>query len=157
MLAIRTILHPTDFSESSGAGFSLASALARDYAARLIVLYVYPPPVNAAEEVDRGRPDGIEEDLVAKLHELKPHDAGVKVEYRADEGFPADEILAVAEEEGADLIVMGTHGRSGVRRAVMGSVAEAVNRKALAPVVTVRPAVRIPPEATASGDSGSPE
>lgn len=154
MLAIRTILHPTDFSESSEAAFRLASALARDYAARLVVLYVYPPPVNAAEAVDRGRPDGIEDDVVAKLHELKPHDPGIEVEYRAEEGYPADEILAAADDEGADLIVMGTHGRAGVRRAVMGSVAEAVSRKALAPVVTVRPAVRIPPEATEGGDGG---
>ena len=154
MLAIRTILHPTDFSESSDAAFRLASALARDYAARLVVLYVYPPPVNGAEAVDRGRPDGIEDDVVAKLHELQPHDPGITVEYRAEEGYPADEVLAVAEAEGADLIVMGTHGRSGVRRAVMGSVAEAVSRNALVPVVTVRPAIRIPSEVTEGGDNG---
>ena len=153
MLAIRTILHPTDFSESSDAAFRLASSLARDYAARLVLVYVYPPPVNGAEAVDRGRDDSIEDDLVAKLHQLKPDDPAIKVEYRVEEGHPADEILAVAEEEKADLIVLGTHGRSGVRRAVMGSVAEAVSRKALAPVVTVRPAVNIRSDATEDGSN----
>jgi nucleotide-binding universal stress UspA family protein len=151
MLAIRSILHPTDFSESSAAAFRLASALAQDYAARLIVLYVYPPPFNGAEEVDRGRPDGIEEDISAKLHQLKPHAPGVEVVYRAEEGHPAEMILAVAEAERADLIVLGTHGRSGVGRAVMGSVAEAVSRKATAPVVTVRPAARVAPELVEAG------
>lgn len=148
MLAISSILHPTDFSESSAAAFRLACALARDYAARLVILYVYPPPFNGAEAVDRGRPGGIEDDMSAKLHELKPHDPGIKVEYRAEEGNPADEILAVAGREGIDLIVMGTHGRSGLGRALMGSVAEAVSRQAMLPVVTIRSAVRIPPERT---------
>ncbi len=154
MLAIRTILHPTDFSEASEAAFLLASSLARDYAARLVLLSVYPPPVNGAEAVDRGRPDGIEDDVVAMLHALKPGDPSVKVKYRVEEGHPAEAILRVADGEGADLIVMGTHGRSGVRRALMGSVAEAVSRKAKATVVIVRPAVGIPPEVTAGGAIG---
>jgi nucleotide-binding universal stress UspA family protein len=152
MLAIRSILHPTDFSESSEAAFRLGCALARDYKARLVVLYVYPPPLNESDAIDRGRPGGIGDDLIAKLHELKQDDPSIEVEYRAEEGHPVEKILAVAGDEEAELIVIGTHGRSGVSRALMGSVAEEVSRKALVPVVTVRPAVRVPTEQTERGD-----
>lgn len=142
MLPIRTILHPTDLSEDSTNAFRLAGALARDYAARLVLLNVYPSPLNGADAVDRTRPDGIEEGLLAQLAALKPDDPSVRVECRAEEGHPADTILSVANRIGADLIVMGTHGRGGVSRALMGSVSEAVNRKATCPVVTVRGGLR---------------
>jgi nucleotide-binding universal stress UspA family protein/pimeloyl-ACP methyl ester carboxylesterase len=145
MLPIRTVLHPTDLSENSATVFQFASTLARDYGARLIVMTAYPPPLTGAEAIDRGRPDGIEEDLLAKLRELKP-DPVVPVEYRVEEGRPADMILAVADEIHADLIVMGTHGRSGVPRLVMGSVAEGVHRKASCPVMTVRGELTLPAE-----------
>lgn len=137
MLPIQTVLHPTDLSADSAAAFRFACALARDYAARLVLVTVCPTPRTGPEGVDLARPDGIEEDLLARLRELKP-DPSVPVEYRVEMGRPADLILSAAEEARADLIVMGTHGRSGVRRLVMGSVAEEVNRKAVCPVVTVR-------------------
>jgi nucleotide-binding universal stress UspA family protein/pimeloyl-ACP methyl ester carboxylesterase len=145
MLPIRTVLHPTDLSEEATLAFRLACALARDYGARLILLTAYPPPLTGAEAVDRTRPDGIADDLLAQLRRLDVGPA-VQVEYEVEEGRPADMILAVAEERHADLIVMGTHGRSGVRRAVMGSVAEAVNRKATCPVMTVRGECKLPTE-----------
>jgi len=137
MLPIRTVLHPTDLSEESAPALQLACALARDYGARLILLTAYPQPLTEAETVDRTRPDGIANDLLAKLRRLEV-DPAVQVEYQVEEGRPADMILAVAGDRHADLIVMGTHGRSGVRRAIMGSVAEAVNRRATCPVATVR-------------------
>ncbi len=142
MLSIHTILHPTDLSEESAAAFRLANALARDYTARLVLLTAYPPLLNWAEAVDRTRSDGVEEVLLAKLQALNP-DPSVPVEYLVEEGKPADMILVVAEETHADLIVMGTHGRGGLSRALMGSVAEAVNRAAACPVVTVRGQLRI--------------
>jgi nucleotide-binding universal stress UspA family protein len=72
------------------------------------------------------------------LEQIRPADPRLEVRHRLAEGDPAEEILRAAEEEGADLIVMGTHGRGGLSRLLMGSVAEAVMRKALCPVLTVR-------------------
>src|SRR5581483_585826 len=138
MPEIRTVLYPTDFSESSEAALALARALARDYDARLVVLHAYPP--EAAARAD---------ELRARLQDLVPDDRTVAVEYRAAEGPPAGVILRAAEEVGADLIVMGTHGRGGLRRAVLGSTAEEVSRLARCPVATVRPTVSIPREKAA--------
>lgn len=141
MLPIRTVLHPTDFSKESQPAFRLACALARDYEARLILLTVYPPPFNGAEAVDRGRPDSIAENLLGELRKLQP-DPVVPVECLAEEGNPADMILTIAADLHVDLIVMGTHGRSGIGRLVVGSVAEAVIRKATCPVLTTRGALK---------------
>jgi nucleotide-binding universal stress UspA family protein len=109
--------------------------------------------VNGAEAVDRTRPDGIEEDLRTRLRGLKV-DPTARVEYRVEEGHPAETILAVAQEVRADLIVMGTHGRSGARRLLMGSVAEAVSRRAACPVVTVRSSVPVSLEPVAGAVGG---
>jgi nucleotide-binding universal stress UspA family protein len=144
---IHTILHPTDLSDTSKAAFRLACALARDYSSELLVLHVYPPPINGAEEVDRDRSDEIERDLLDALHQLTPPNSQLHVDYRVEEGSPAEVILDVGRE--CDLIVMGTHGRSGISRAIMGSVAEHVLRDATCPVVTVRPTVKVPEDVVA--------
>lgn len=137
MLTITAILHPTDFSESAEAAFRFACALARDYGARVVVVHAFEPPTGV-EATEYRRASGIDADLTARLYEVRPDDRAVEVEYRLAEGTAADAILWAAEAEKCDLIVMGTHGRSGLRRAVMGSVAEAVTRKARCPVLTVR-------------------
>lgn len=149
MLSLHTILHPTDFSVESVAAFQLASALARDYGAKLVLVTVYPPIRSEVEAIDCAQRDRIDEDLLGNLTELAV-DVGADVEFRVEEGEPADMILAVAEETHADLIVMGTHGRSGMRRLLMGSVAEAVNRKAQCPVVTIRRPEKLPHEQPAA-------
>jgi nucleotide-binding universal stress UspA family protein len=140
MLPIHTILHPTDFSEPSDNAFHLACALARDYNAKLILLHVavltsgvygealIPPPSPIAEE----------EELARRLQQLRPPNPSISVEHLLEEGAPAAEILRVAEDHHVDLIVMGTHGRTGLRRLLMGSVAEQVVRKARCPVLTVK-------------------
>jgi nucleotide-binding universal stress UspA family protein len=141
MLAIRTILHPTDFSERSEYAFRLACSLARDHGARLLVLHVVPPP----QSVGYGEmpvtfplsPD-YREELEDKLRQFKSADPKLRVECRLEEGFAANEILRTAQETEADLIVMGTHGRTGLGRLLMGSVAEQVVRKASRPVLTVK-------------------
>ena len=131
MLAIQTILHPTDFSERSGYAFRLSCSLARDRDARLIVLYVVP--VSLAEEKR-----GFGEEIAQELNHMQIPDPKIKVERRLEEGDPAPQILRVAQETGCDLIVMGTHGRTGLDRLVMGSVAEQVVRGASCPVLTVK-------------------
>jgi nucleotide-binding universal stress UspA family protein len=147
MSEIRAILHPTDLSEASEAACQLARALAREYGARMVVLHAFPPSLTGAEAVDRRRPDGIEDDLLARMQELIPDDQTVSLDYQVMEGPPADAILAAAAREGCDLIVMGTHGRTGLSRALLGSVAEVVSRRARCPVATVRPSVPVPREA----------
>lgn len=156
MLPIRTILHATDFSESSRPAFELACALARDYSAALVVTHVVPPTQVYA-------PDGIAipfvaedaADAHAKLVRLRPSDGKLEIEYRLLEGDPAEIILKLAKSTSADLIVMGTHGSTGLTRLLVGSVAEAVLRRAHCPVLTVRePSAIAPapaPEAAAIG------
>jgi nucleotide-binding universal stress UspA family protein len=141
---LHTILHPTDLSETSDAAFRLACAFAQDYCSDLLVLHVYPHPLNGAEAVDRHRSNELEADLLEALHRLTPSNPATHVEYRVEEGAPAEVILDVSRQ--CDLIVMGTHGRGGISRVLMGSVAEHVLREAVCPVVTVRPTVTLPAE-----------
>jgi nucleotide-binding universal stress UspA family protein len=139
MLAIKTILHPTDFSERSDLAFRLACSLARDYGARLIVLHVAEPdvPVTPAGML-------VEQPVInlnilrEKLHQLQPADPKIPVEHRLIVGAAATQILQVAKVAKCDLIVQGTHGRTGLGRLLMGSVAEQVVRKASCPVLTVK-------------------
>jgi nucleotide-binding universal stress UspA family protein len=139
MLAIRTVVHPTDFSERSDFAFRLACSLAHDYGARLVVLHVAEPPMAVATEGVLIPPPAFDlEPLRARLQQLRPSDSKVPVEHRLVQGDAATEILRVAGEAKCDLIVMGTHGRTGLGRLLMGSVAEQVVRKASCPVLTVK-------------------
>lgn len=133
-----TIIHPTDFSESSARAFELACALARDQGARLVVLHVLPPATFHGEVVARRQPE-FEDDMWQKLRQVQDPDGQFMTEHRLLSGDPVGEIVRAAEQSGANLIVMGTHGRTGIGRVLMGSVAEHVLRTALCPVMTVRP------------------
>jgi len=138
MLPIRTILLPTDFSEQSGYALQLACALVRDYGARLILLHVASPPmaIYGGDVLIPAPPDSHDEER-QQLDELSVPE-GVSTERRLVEGDPGTEILRAARQMGPDLIVMGTHGRTGLARILMGSVAERVVRKAPCPVLTVK-------------------
>jgi universal stress protein A len=140
MLAIRIILHPTDFSKSSDYAFRLACSLAQTHRATVHVLHVGRQPVFApVEGLVPPEPKRYSEQLTAKLHEIRAEGPNVPVEYQMlFVGDPAAEILRVAQAIKADLIVMGTHGRTGLGRLLMGSVAEQVVRRAPCPVVTVK-------------------
>ena len=139
MLAIKTILYPTDFSEHSGYAFELACALARDYGARLIVLHVAEPPsLVYGEGLLPPDPEVLFQKAREQLNRLRVPDANVRAERRFETGDPTSEILRVAREVPADLIVMGTHGRTGMGRLLMGSVTEQVSRQAPCPVLTVK-------------------
>jgi nucleotide-binding universal stress UspA family protein len=139
MLPIRTILHPTDFSDRADCALRVACALARDYAARLVIVHVIPPPVAVYGEVV-ALPEPWEErhEVEDRLQRLAVPDAGIQLERRVCEGDPVTEILTSAADCHADLIVLGTHGRTGLGRLLMGSVAEEVLRRAACPVLTVR-------------------
>lgn len=143
MFRVKCVLHATDFSEASSPALHLARSLADDYSARLVLLHVFPPPVSPAEGVDYDRPDGLKAQLQDDLERLARGDSSAAADCLLAEGKPAAQIVRVANEEGCDLIVLGTHGRTGLRRALMGSVAEEVSRTARCPVVTVRSGVRV--------------
>lgn len=135
----KTILYPTDFSKPSDAGLSVATALARDTGAKLLIVHVTEPPAAyGGGEMYYGLPEPDRESLERMLSEVVPTDTQVSYEHRLATGDPATEIVRRAKEEDVDLIVMGTHGRTGIRRMLMGSVAEAVVRRAECPVFSFK-------------------
>lgn len=137
MAPIRTILAATDFSERAAWAFALACALARDYGSRLVLVHVAEPPDSLAVFTPTAE-DRRQQDLTTQLNLIEVPDENVRAERRLVVGNPAAEILRVAGEVGADLIAIGTHGRTGVDRLLMGSVAENVLRQATCPVLTVK-------------------
>jgi nucleotide-binding universal stress UspA family protein len=143
MLPIRSILHPTDFSDLSRNAFKLACALARDYRARLLVLHVVPTPLAVYMEGVAAEPlTDYRDEVHAQLCTMRPDDPAIRPEYFTLEGDPTQEILQFAGQHCCDLIVLGTHGRTGLGRLLMGSIAEAVVRKAGCPVLTVKTPLR---------------
>jgi universal stress protein A len=135
-----TILHPTDFSPGSDAAFGYACDLARDYNAWLVVLYTLEP---ALPMVGEGGP--IATDLLElwdttreQLDAVQPIVSGVRLRKVFRAGPAPATIVETANEVKADLIVMGTHGRTGIGRLFLGSVAEEVLRRAPCPVLTVK-------------------
>lgn len=139
MIPIKTILHPTDFSEYSAHAFHLACALARDYEAKLVVLHVMPPVVLAPLEIPLpAEYDDSKTKARERLFQVAPLDPKVRMEHLLAQGDTVKEILHAAKENQCDLIFMGTHGRTGLGRVVLGSVAEQVMRKAPCPVLSVK-------------------
>jgi nucleotide-binding universal stress UspA family protein len=143
---IRRILHATDFSPASRPAFRMALGLARRERATLLLLHVLTPPspfVPIGGEVPASYLEllaAARRDARRRLAALlaRARAAGARTGTRLVEGGPADEILKAGRRWHPDLIVIGTHGRGGVRRFLMGSVAEHVVRRASRPVLTVR-------------------
>jgi nucleotide-binding universal stress UspA family protein len=139
MLNIKTILFATDFTERAEYAFQLACALARDYGARLLITHAHiPAPIPYGDFGALPEPIELQQSLKGKLERIRPTDPGIVYEHVFLIGGPAPEIVRLASERHVDLIVMGTHGRRGLGRVLMGSVAEQVVRKANCPVVTVK-------------------
>jgi nucleotide-binding universal stress UspA family protein len=140
MIRITQILCPVDFSEISRHALDHAAAIARWYEARLTLLYVFAnlptmdlPPL-VLEDADRER---LMDDL-RRMAAAIPRD--VPIEFRIEEaGYVHEEILAQLGATHADLLVLGTHGRSGFQRLFLGSVTEKVIRKAPCPTLVVPP------------------
>lgn len=139
MIPIKTILHPTDFSRPSEHALKFAGALARDYEARLLLLHVVEPPVYYGElGMAVPLPADFHENLQHRLHKLAATEPAVRVETMLVEGNAGQQILHVAEAQQCDLIVLGTHGRTGLSRVLLGSVAEDVIRHSPVPVLTLK-------------------
>ena len=134
-----TVLVATDFSLSSQMAVEHATAHASRVGGKLLIVHVFAvPSIEKGEGMmhrsfERQDLDGTERQLRA----IKP-DAAIEFEHRLVRGEPAEELIRIAKAENASLIVMGTHGRTGLMRALMGSVAEQVLRGSSCPVLTLR-------------------
>ena len=140
-----TILHPTDFSESAEYGEQQAVRLAHATGGELILLHVAVESplygeglmtVKEVRDVFGAARKWATEALEARGAKIREH--GLATRWLLRTGVPHEEIARVATEERADYIVMGTQGRGGLERALLGSVADRVVRTAPCPVVTVR-------------------
>lgn len=140
---IKRILFPTDFSHTGDAALAFATSLARESDGRLIIVHVQEAPMAyGGGEMYYGIPEPTTDELMNMLHDVKPTDSSVPVEYRLVTGDPADAVVRLAEDHDVDLIVLGSHGRTGLTRLLMGSVAEAIVRKAHCPVLVYKQPAR---------------
>lgn len=146
MSAFNHVLVATDFGKPAADAEELAISFAEKFGAKLTVLFVFSVPNAAYATGSYWQVDHLERQArkafdtkIAELKERLPQLTGVM-----RTGSPWEEILAAAKELGADLIVMGTHGRRGLPRALLGSVAERVVRTAAIPVLTVSAPERAP-------------
>ena len=141
----KKILFATDFSPASDAALQYATSLARDSGALLLIAHVEELPMPyAGGEMYFAQPEYPNPEIRRMLEVVVPPDKSVRYEHRLVMGSASDDIVRVADEEGVDLIVIGTHGRTGLKRVLMGSVAECVMRLATCPVLTIKQAAKIP-------------
>lgn len=147
MITIRRILCPTDMSDLSARAFRHATAFAKWYEAEIDALYIVPqvvphpgvmPPGPSWALFDPGARTQVEDELHHFV--ASAENEGVAVRRTIRDGDVVSEVLKEAKSIPADLIVMGTHGRGGFERWILGSVAEKTLRKAPCPVLTVPPA-----------------
>ena len=150
---IKTVLAPTDFSERSFHAFEFAIGIASCFKAKIILFHVVPQEqIRVAREIMIVQkftvPRYSEQELLEKRKEkisreferLFPdyRELNIQVEPHAVLGNPVEKILEAVETFGVDIIVMGTHGRTGINLALIGSVAEKVVRHSPVPVTTVK-------------------
>jgi nucleotide-binding universal stress UspA family protein len=139
-MSASTIVAATDLSEMGRFAVDCAMSQASLTGARVLIVHAIAPPAPERGEgmlhggVELEDPQAVER----RLRAIEPSTEGAHFEHRLVRGEPASEILRLAEEESAEMIVMGTHGRKGVMRALMGSVAEQVARNATCPVLLVK-------------------
>jgi nucleotide-binding universal stress UspA family protein len=140
-MAANTILFPTDFSTASDAALAHAETLAKQAGASLLIVHVEEPPLAyGGGELYYGLPEPNSERIQKMLEDVRPRDPAVPFEHRLTMGDPAGEVVRLAGDEGCEMIVMGTHGRTGLTRLLMGSVAEQIVRRAPCPVLIYREA-----------------
>ena len=146
MSRFRRILHPTDFSSASTAAFKRAIAMAKKDRSELVLVHVLAPPMPIAGE--GYIPPNVYEDLEASAQRYaekrlatlkdKAKTAGVRASTVIREGVADEQIVRAARAKKADVIVIGTHGRTGLAKLFLGSVASRVVTAAPCPVLTVR-------------------
>src|SRR5262245_53574567 len=136
------ILHPTDYSDTSRPALMEALSLAQEHQARLVVLHVVdslgPEDLTFGDSTSADQPDAYRRKLFDELRRVLPSDTHVHVDCVLSEEELVTAILRTQAEFGCDLIVLGTHGETGLRRWLTGSVAEEVVRRAPCPVLVVK-------------------
>ena len=147
MTTIHRILYATDLSSTSEPAWDEAQRLGRLFKAEILLLHVVAPPLvfpvegyfppELYQELLRSARRDAEKGLDRLLGAVPG--SGLTVRIRLEEGSPAARILEVATQEAADLLVVGTHSRTGLQRAMLGSIADRMVRQATCPVLTVRP------------------
>jgi len=151
MIHVKRILYPTDFSSYSNQAYFHAVALAEFHRAGLTILYVNVPGSGSDDERRSVR---------EQLEQIRPVNPAIPVHHVFLDGDPAAEIVRYASDAAIDLIVMGTHGRSGLERLLVGSVTERVMRAAPCSVMAVKlprglPATEKPEVALAGSPASS--
>lgn len=140
---VKNILVPVDFSDSGDAAMAYAVSLAKEYDAELHVVHVFEPPSTyvdggfAGTPIPTNIPTVDQQEEEAKLELIIPSE-DVKFQRKFVIGSPKDELVKYAKDNSIDLVVMGTHGHTGLTRLLMGSVAEAVVRRSPCPVLTIK-------------------
>ncbi|WP_432821033.1 universal stress protein [Trichloromonas sp.] len=145
MKDFKTILFAVDFSQSSDYAFQFALSLAKKYDARLLIIHVINEPVDLRgfyvphisfekleQEIEEGARKMMEKFCRTQIKDYSKYETFIVP------GIPYDEVIKKAEEQSADLIIMGTHGRTGLDHVLFGSTAEKVVRKSSIPVMTIR-------------------
>ncbi|NOQ41462.1 MAG: universal stress protein [Desulfuromusa sp.] len=145
MKKFSNVLVAVDFSDSSDNAFQMALSMAKSFSARLLVLHVINEPVDLRgfyvphisfekleEEIEEGAKKMMESFCRQNIHDFENFETLIVP------GLPYEQIIGQAEENSADLIVLGTHGRTGLDHVLFGSTAEKVVRKSKVPVLTVR-------------------
>jgi nucleotide-binding universal stress UspA family protein len=147
-MLIRKILLPTDFSECANYALSYAASLARKFSASIICVHVIEPVMPAVGYTGLTEPlpiadlsEQLEESAERELPKIGECDdcAGLDIEEVIVHGDASAEIVRVAEERKVDLIVIASHGRTGLGRILFGSTAESIVRHAPCPVLVVKP------------------
>lgn len=129
MFRIRKILYPTDFSTYSNQAYFHAVALAETHQAELTIAYVIKPGTDRSSDKAHWR---------EQLEQIRPSNPAIAVDHVLLEGEPGERIPRYAADAGIDMVVMGTHGRTGQERLLMGSVAEQTLRTAPCSVLVVK-------------------
>jgi nucleotide-binding universal stress UspA family protein len=146
-IQLKNILFATDFSSAAGVAIPYAAALVKRYGAKLHILHVRPPIVNpmtppatwrAAEEAAKIEAEQQTRDLLTQF-------VGIQPEIEIKEGDLGSNLATEIEQHNIDLVVIGTRGRSGIRKFLLGSSAEEVFRRAPCPVLTIGPHVQLMP------------
>jgi nucleotide-binding universal stress UspA family protein len=143
---IQRILVPVDFSEHATPMIEWAVHLAKEHGSTILLLHVYHLPVEFQQLEGAYLPPDFWSNVKSEAEQQLAHHAdeirgrGLAVEGIVREGYPATVIVDEAEALSADLIVIGTHGHTGLKHLLLGSIAERVVQRAPCPVLTVKPA-----------------
>jgi nucleotide-binding universal stress UspA family protein len=144
-MKMKKIIFPTDFSRTGDAALEYAATLAQERGAQLLLVHAQEEPsAYVGGGMYYGIPEPTAEELFSMLRDVHPVNSSVPCEYRLLQGNPAEAVVECASTEQVDLIVLGSTGRTGFSRMLLGSVAEEIVRKSPCPVLVCKHPARKP-------------